>query len=269
MKIIYDLGANNGDDIPYYLLKADRVVSVEANPALCQLIHDRFPAEIESGKLIVENCVLTSSDEGTTVDFYLHKTDHEKSQFPRPADQHLAEFEPMRLPAKSFSNLIRAHGQPFYVKIDIEHYDCEILRAMIQANITPPYISAEAHRAEVFVLLFQMGYRSFKLVDGYEVGKLYQNHPIESQGKRLTHAFPQGSTGPFGNEVKGPWFTPENFIKQLALLDFGWRDIHASMVDASDPNDVIPHSALVMRPVAILKNSLKAKVKRRLGVSNP
>jgi hypothetical protein len=32
MKIIYDLGANNGDDIPYYLLKADTVVAVEANP---------------------------------------------------------------------------------------------------------------------------------------------------------------------------------------------------------------------------------------------
>jgi predicted O-methyltransferase YrrM len=34
-KIIYDFGSNNGDDIPYYLLKSDLVIAVEANPALC------------------------------------------------------------------------------------------------------------------------------------------------------------------------------------------------------------------------------------------
>ncbi len=41
-KIIYDFGANNGDDIPYYLKKAELVVAVEANPSLCQKIEERF-----------------------------------------------------------------------------------------------------------------------------------------------------------------------------------------------------------------------------------
>jgi len=31
-RIIYDFGANTGNDIPYYLKKADVVVAVEANP---------------------------------------------------------------------------------------------------------------------------------------------------------------------------------------------------------------------------------------------
>jgi hypothetical protein len=34
-KVIHDIGANNGDDIPYYLKKADIVVAVEADPVLC------------------------------------------------------------------------------------------------------------------------------------------------------------------------------------------------------------------------------------------
>ena len=38
MKIIYDIGANNGDDIGYYLKKADQVIAVEANPDLSKRI---------------------------------------------------------------------------------------------------------------------------------------------------------------------------------------------------------------------------------------
>lgn len=57
-KIIYDLGANNGDEIPYYLKKADTVVAVEANPVLCDQIRDRFAVQIAEGRLFVEGCVL-------------------------------------------------------------------------------------------------------------------------------------------------------------------------------------------------------------------
>ena len=40
-KIIYDLGAGDGSNIPYYLLKADTVVAVEANSRLCQIIKNK------------------------------------------------------------------------------------------------------------------------------------------------------------------------------------------------------------------------------------
>ena len=61
-KSIYDLGANKGDDIPYYLQKADKVVAVEANPVLCDEIRNRFDAYIKNGKLFLENYVVTTSD---------------------------------------------------------------------------------------------------------------------------------------------------------------------------------------------------------------
>ena len=58
-KIIYDLGAGIGSNIPYYLLKADTVVAVEANPRLCQIIKNKFDKEISKKNLIVENSVVT------------------------------------------------------------------------------------------------------------------------------------------------------------------------------------------------------------------
>ena len=53
MNVIYDFGSNNGDDIPYYLKKAEKVIAVEANPLLCKRIQDRFATEMLAGKLAV------------------------------------------------------------------------------------------------------------------------------------------------------------------------------------------------------------------------
>ena len=83
-KIIYDFGANNGDNIPYYLLKSDLVIAVEANPELCKLIKNRFNKEIENKKLVVENCILISKTSFPTNKFYLHKERSLLSQFPKP-----------------------------------------------------------------------------------------------------------------------------------------------------------------------------------------
>jgi hypothetical protein len=57
-KLIYDFG----DDIDYYLNKADKVVAVEANPLLCKQIEERFRKKIGDGRLFIENCVVTSGD---------------------------------------------------------------------------------------------------------------------------------------------------------------------------------------------------------------
>ena len=73
MKIIYDVGSNNGDDIPYYFHKSDRVVAIEANPILTEGIRQRFSSEIATGKLVVENCAVTVDDTQGAVPFYVHK----------------------------------------------------------------------------------------------------------------------------------------------------------------------------------------------------
>ena len=73
LRVIYDVGANNGDDIPYYLSKADLVVAIEADPSLAGGLERRFASAIAERRLIVENCVVTVHDGGVDVPFYLHQ----------------------------------------------------------------------------------------------------------------------------------------------------------------------------------------------------
>lgn len=97
--MIYDTGANNGDDIPCYLMKADKVVAVEASQALARMIAGRFAAEIEQGRLILESCVITAAQSGV-VDFYIHNRYHVLSRVGEPALDKAREFTRTRLPAK-------------------------------------------------------------------------------------------------------------------------------------------------------------------------
>jgi hypothetical protein len=109
-RVIYDFGANTGNDIPYYLKKADAVVAVEANPTLCKSIESRFNHELSTGQLYVENCVLIDGIE-TEVDFYINMRAHGGSQFPRPKDRDVVNFIKIRLPSSSPTNL-KSKGDP-------------------------------------------------------------------------------------------------------------------------------------------------------------
>lgn len=236
-KIIYDFGSNNGDDIPYYLLRSDLVVAVEANPVLTSQIRKRFADEIASGKLVVENCVLADAPSAEKVPFYVHKTNHVLSTFPRPEGAAINQFEEIQLYPRTPSSIIKYYGAPYYVKIDIEHFDANILREILLNDIRPVYVSAEMHHIEVFALLVAaLEYRSFKLVDGRSVKVKYNAHTIETVNGPSPYSFPSHSAGPFGNDITGPWMTADNIFKIIAKSGLGWKDIHASRVDVADPH---------------------------------
>jgi FkbM family methyltransferase len=226
-KIIYDFGSNNGDDIPYYLKKGDMVIAIEANPFLCKQIENRFLSDIQNGRLFIENCVLTADEVGKEVCFYIHKRDPVLSRFPKPDNIH--DFEEALLPCQSVLGVIQRYGDPYYIKIDIEHYDHLILRTLFLNGIQPPFISAESHCIEVFSLLVSLGkYNAFKLVDGRTVSKKYNKYSIVSNNGRELYSFPYDSAGPFGDDIAGEWMTAENFFRLLAFEGLGWKDIHAT-----------------------------------------
>jgi FkbM family methyltransferase len=256
IKVIYDLGANNGDDIAYYLKKADKIVAVEANPALCHQIALRYSDEIQAGRILIECCVLTNRREHGDVSFYLHKHHNVLSQFPPPTD--LAAFEKVMLPSKSIIDLIAVHGAPYYLKSDIENYDGEILKALFEHQIFPEFISAEAHTVEIFALLLTLGsYSAFKLVDGYTVPRQYANHAIVTSAGSEMYSFPAHSAGPFGEDIKGPWLAPDSFLKLLALESTGWKDIHATRRGGPTSNDTLPLATY-------LRAAYRAHVKHRV-----
>lgn len=262
--VIYDFGSNNGDDIPYYLLKADLVVAVEANPVLAKQIESRFAREMDAGTLAVENCVLTAAADEPTVSFYVHNSEHVLSQFPRPAA--MESFTELSLPARNVVDVIATYGEPTYVKIDIEHYDEAILAALFANDIRPPFISAESHSIEVFALMVTAGkYRSFNLVDGRSVSTRYRRHAIESKGGKQLYSFPYHSAGPFGEDITGAWMTPDTFFVYLASEGLGWKDIHASSEIEPDPacTKAAPRPRAVERN-STLRDGLKQLVPARL-----
>ena len=237
-KIIYDFGANNGDNIPYYLLKSDLVIAVEANPELCNLIKHRFNKEIEDRKLIVENCILISKISSPTNKFYLHKERHLLSQFPKPEPESLYKFNEVTIISKNVIEIIKKYGEPYYIKIDLENYDHIILKEIFINNIKPKYISAESTFIDIYCLMFLLGeYKSFKLVNGDNVQFVYEKKTIETFNGKEEYSFPHNSAGPFGNDIKGPWISPENFFHLLAHKGLGWKDIHYSSIDRAEKNE--------------------------------
>ncbi|PWW03628.1 FkbM family methyltransferase [Hoeflea marina] len=234
-RIIYDFGANNGDDIPYYLMKADLVVAVDANPAMCALMTDRFSDEVRSGRLIIEQCVLTDCATEGEVHFYNHRLSDRWGQFSPPSADRLHEYDRVLLPSRNVAALVRDHGVPHYIKIDVEGYDGPLLRSLFEHGIRPPFISAESHTIDVFCLLAGMGgYNSFKLVEGDRVDTYGTGTILTPAGVR-EHWFHAESAGPFGDDIRGEWACAEDFFQILAIHGLGWKDIHATTVIEAAP----------------------------------
>jgi FkbM family methyltransferase len=266
-KIIYDFGANNGDDIPYYLKKADLVVAVEANPTLCRQIEERFSAAIEEGRLRVENSVLVCAGNEAQVYFYLHKRRHVLGQFPPPDESVIGDYDRVLLPSQSVMQILEKYGAPYYIKIDIEHYDEAILKELFRHGIRPPLISAEAASIQVFALLAGMGeYSAFKLVDGSTVGKKYKNHSISVDGNRELYSFPAHSAGPFGDDIAGEWMNGDDLFHVLAAEGLGWKDIHATTLVRVDPGSRIEKRRQMRRH---LRGWIRAKLHSRGNGEGP
>jgi FkbM family methyltransferase len=232
--LIVDLGANDGADIPYYLRRADLVVVVEANPDLCKVIEDKFQREVKEGRLVVECVVVTvdgTSAEPTWTEFYVHKKSHGLSQIQRPRTD-IAEFECRVLPSIDVAQLIGKYlvnHDLLYCKIDLEHFDKQVVRHLFRRGIRPPYLSAEVHSLKVFSHMVKIGkYNAFKLVKGDKIAEEYSDFEIGGDDGPFTYSFPLHSAGPFGEDVRGEWLTRIELLECLSASGRGWRDVHAT-----------------------------------------
>jgi hypothetical protein len=74
-------------------------------------------------------------------------------------------------------------------------------------------------------------YKAFKLFDGDSVSEIYKDHKISTISGSVDYSFPNHSSGPFGNDINGPWLSASSLFQELAKVGLGWRDIHVSNVD--------------------------------------
>ena len=236
-KIIYDFGASHGENIPYYLLKSDLVIAVEADPSNCQYIEKKFQKEIQCGKLILEKCILADKNEKNKK-FYIHKDNYLLGQFPKPTNLLNNNFFQIEVSSRDVLEIIKTYGDPYYIKIDLEEYDEVILKRILSNNIRPNYLSVEATNPHIFELLYSIGeYNSYKLVEGNNVEYIYKNLKIYIKSIINKYSFSKNSAGPFGNDIYGSWITKENFSKLMEFKSCGWRDIHCSLIDSPEEEE--------------------------------
>ncbi len=212
-KIIYDFGANEGQNIEYYLKNADVVVAVEANPILADKIIANFSAEIADKRLVVYNNCLVNSSSTSHVDFYRHKTNSGLSQFSKPT-KYLSDFQAISVKPITYQEIVSQVGEPYFVKIDLEGLDYIIYKTIIESGIIPKHLSFENGTSYTKKLLTENSiFKSYNIVAFYNYEKIYNK--IEGR-----------TAGPFSSDIKSPWLNKESILKLYDMMPTTWFDVH-------------------------------------------
>lgn len=232
--LIYDVGANHGLNLAYYLAKGFRVVAIEANPQLAEAMRQTYAAAIAAGDATILNVGV--GRHRARLPFHVNHSNDVLSSFVAPPEAESRHWSTVEVAVQPLSELIREHGTPWFVKIDVEHFDHIVLEEMLLSDIRPFSISVEAHCVEVPCLLVAMGYTRFQLVNCQQIGRGPPRTIRTLDGRDLPFHFQPHSAGPFGDDLPGGWLGTEAALKQWlhrrATMGFGWFDLHADRTEA-------------------------------------
>ena len=232
--LIFDVGMSEGDDTDFYLKKGFRVIGVEADPKICEVLERRFETERQNGRLTVINHA-AFSESGKTIDFFVDQVAQGHSKVfdgRNPSDR---KGQIVSIDTISWDEIVAVAGVPYYCKIDIEGAESAFLTSL-QGRERPEFISVECHGFGPIESLYNVGYRKFKIIHQNNHNGFVPQNPakegIHLPGYRFKH-----SSGYFGEELYGPrWLTFHEaavaFDAISRLRTFGslphiWFDCHA------------------------------------------
>ncbi len=231
LKVIFDFGANEGQNINYYLSKCDVVVAVEGNPSLAALIKEKFKGDIERGRVKVENVAITDSSDVVSqfAKFWISKKSNLLSTVIAP--KNTEEFDLIEIPTKTTAEIIKKYttrdNPPLYCKFDLEMFDAIAIRSMFNEGIYPTYCSVEIHDYQAAEeVLKQNRYSSYQIVKGAQIGAKPQKRFSKEEKNRFQ--FAKHSAGPFGDDLSGFRLNSRFIREELDFVGSGWLDLHAS-----------------------------------------
>lgn len=217
MRVIYDLGAHEGQDIAYYLKSADVVIAVEANPSLCEIMQTKFVNEVLTKKLIIVNkCIVPIRDkDNEKVPFYKNRFDSGASRFLKPK-VNPKEFEIIYIESTTVEELFKFELEPLYIKIDLEGLDRFILKEIHENKIKPKFLSFENCGKDVLENIIENEFYShFNIVSFYNYSSIYKKTKTKTAGY-------------FGKDIKSPWLNGESVLKLYDKMPNSWFDIHCT-----------------------------------------
>jgi FkbM family methyltransferase len=268
--VVYDVGMNAGEDIPYYVKKGYRVVGIEANPDLAQQVSEQYAPLVESGEVTVVNVGVGA--QAGRLPFHIHLNKSGLSSFALPADGR-GTWRTVDVEVRKLSDVIAEHGEPAFVKIDVEGIDHEIVLELLASGIRPPMLSVEVHRLDALCAVVAMGYQEMQFVNCSRIGQTGKPTTVHTVGGGVEqHTFPVHSAGPFGDDLTGQWLSAEAavlewFAKRL-VLGSGWYDVHARHPGSDAVNgagvrtvDAPMHASAAISEVA--RDAVRRVVQRR------
>ena len=221
--LIFDVGTHKGEDTDFYLKLGYRVVAVEANPALEDELKQRFREAIADGRLMLVDKAI-----GETIgsaSFFVNQKDSAwgtaDSQWAARNRKLGADSEEITVDCVRFAGLIGEYGCPHYLKIDVEGADMLCVDALKTISCRPKFISLESTKTswsdllKEFNTLETLGYTKFKVV---RQGRHKSGHFTAQDGRRIRYTFETDASGPFGEDLDGPWLARRQAILRYVRI---------------------------------------------------
>jgi FkbM family methyltransferase len=235
--LIYDIGMHKGEDTDFYLRKGFRVVAFEANPDLVRCCRARFKSFIEGRQLIiVEGAILDPkalAPGQKTVQFFVSKSNSVwgtvcldwANRNERMGDSSTT----VEVEVTDLTAVLKTHGIPHYMKIDIEGCDMACVNALTRFRERPDYISVETEKTSFQNIqrqidaLVELGYDGFRAVEQSKI-HCSQSPPCPpTEGSYVAHQFEQGSSGLFGSELGEQWKSQDCILRHYRTVSLAYR----------------------------------------------
>lgn len=236
--LIFDIGANRGQDAAFYLAKGFRVLAVDADPDLCDEIRRTQAPAVAAGRLNVVNVGVAGA--AGELDFFVNEFSEWSSLRRGSKATQMLSHKVIRVPVVSLAVLVQQHGAPYYLKIDIEGSERDAIASLRGQTDLPAYLSFEVNPdwPAILELMEGLGYDAFQLVRQGQ-GILPPPPVPAREGAEVAIAFSNAHSGCFGRDLPGPWLDRPALETALAEArqaaearvragqDYGWHDIHA------------------------------------------
>ncbi len=233
--LIFDIGYHQGEDSAYYLAKGYRVVAFEADPDLAAAARRRFAAEAEAGRFtLVEGAVAAPGSPEIVFYRNLDRTtwgtlDPDRA---RRNAAHGKRSQPVPVRMVDLAQVLSEFGTPYYAKTDIEGADQAALDALLDQAVKPRYISWESDKLSLDTVAAELdqlvgaGFDRFQVVQQLFIPGRTMRGETRS-GARFAYRFPDGASGPFGEDLDGPWLDRDQALERYRSVfrDYGrWGD---------------------------------------------
>ena len=234
--LVYDVGMHMGEDSEFYLRKGFRVVAFEANPDMVASCKERFKEFLDSGQLtiiegaIVDPSLITGGQK--TVQFYQNQDSSVwgtvSSEWAERNARLGMSSKVTEVAAIDFAEVLREHGVPYFMKIDIEGCDWVCVNALHGFQERPAYISIESDKTNLenirreIDLFLQLGYTTFQAVEQQQIAWTQSPPNPAREGKYVGLTFERGASGLFGLELENQWKSKSQILGQYRWIFLGY-----------------------------------------------